>query len=364
MRIAKFTIALFFILILSLIFYFNLSLYYSPALVKENGVNVNEDLVAELRSLKEIMNRGGARDMQRLFPEGYVYMNAIYALAWADLIDPIKDDQGATDLYLEASREIDTAYRNIDSDEGRSVFSKELSLPYGAFYNGWRNYILGRKLEIERAAHRKVSDEMAFRNYCDSIASAIATEQNYLASYPFGTWPTDEVMCVASLAIHDRLYTPLYDTIINNWVQKVKGSLDANGLIPHQVDARSGEIIDPARGSSMSFMLIFLKDIDREFASDQFETYKKHFLDFRFGLPGVLEYPKGTTGYADVDSGPVILKMGASATIVGLRAFSEFDEESISVGIRNGIESFGVTFTWNVKKNYLFVKFKKDYELI
>jgi hypothetical protein len=342
-KIGQITIALFFILILSVIFYLNLSLYYSPVLLKENGVNVNEELVAELRSLKEVMNEGGARDMQMLFPEGYVYMNAIYALAWADFIDPIKDDQGASGLYLEASGEIDTAYRSIDSDEGRSVFSKELSLPYGAFYNGWRNYVLGRKLEIERASHRKVSDELAFRNYCDSIASAIAAEQNYLASYPYGTWPTDELMCVASLAIYNRLYTPLYDTLIYNWVQKVKGGLDANGLIPHQVDARSGEIIDPARGSSMSFMLIFLKDIDPEFASDQFETYKKHFVDFRFGLPGVLEYPRGTTGYADVDSGPVILRMGASATIVGLRTFNEFNEGSISVGIRNGIESFWVT---------------------
>ena len=355
----KIAISFFSILILFVILYFNHGLYYSPSLTTEDDVDVNEELLAELRGVREALNKGADREMQGLYPEGYLFMNSLYALAWADFIEPIKDDpdlylQDAPNLYLESLSEKDIAYRKIDSDEGRAIFESELPLPYGAFYNGWRNYILARKLEIERVGRRKASDYEAFVNQCEAITLAIRQKETYLASYIDSTWPADEVMCVASLAIHDRIYIPRYDTIIKEWVQKIKGDLDGNGLIPHQVDARSSEIIESARGSSMSLMLAFLNDIDPTFARQQFEIYKKEFVDLRFGLPGIREYPKGTEGEGDVDSGPVIFGIGASATIVGMRVFNEYDDRPVPVAIRNGIESFGMPVNFNGRKEYLF----------
>jgi hypothetical protein len=69
----------------------------------------------------------------------------------------------------------------------------------------------------------------------------------------------------------------------------------------------------------MALMLIFLKTFDEQFARDQFVLFKENFVDSEFGLVGVREYPKGTSGDSDIDSGPVIMNFGAAATIVACR---------------------------------------------
>ena len=44
--------------------------------------------------------------------------------------------------------------------------------------------------------------------------------------------------------------------------------------------------------------------------------YKKHFIEYKFGLPAVREYPIGMDSQGDVDSGPVILGIGTSAIAI------------------------------------------------
>lgn len=275
-------------------------------------------------------------------------------LAWADLVTT---SNGHDILYDEAHSEIDKSYRRIDSEVGRAVFSDYLPLPYGAFYNGWRNYLLGKKLGVEKPDQRSNDEVQAFKNQCDQIAEAIEKSKSlYLSSYRSGTWPGDNLICIASLALHDKLFEPQYQRIISRWLERVKQNLDDNGLIPHAVSSTTGKILEPARGSSQSLMLIFLREIDAGFGDDQFTKYKELFLDKRVGIYGIREYPKGSSGSGDVDSGPVLFQIGASATIVGLRTMMEYDENSVAVALRNGIESFGIPTKDGGSKKYLFGK--------
>jgi len=112
----------------------------------------------------------------------------------------------------------------------------------------------------------------------------------------------------------------VYDSFVNTWLEDVKGSLDSiTGLIPHEVDFETQTVLEGAKGSSQSLMLNFLIEIDSTFAKAQFEKYRTQFLDYRFGLPGIREYPKGTKSGADIDSGSVLLGIGGSASLVGQR---------------------------------------------
>lgn len=100
-------------------------------------------------------------------------------------------------------------------------------------------------------------------------------------------------------------------------------------------------------------MLNFLLEIDKEFAMAQFERYQNQFLDTRFGLPGIREYPKGTSGLADVDSGPILLDIGGAASLVGQRTMARYAAIKTAIGLRNSIESFGLAYAKNGYKKYV-----------
>jgi hypothetical protein len=125
------------------------------------------------------------------------------------------------------------------------------------------------------------------------------------------------------------------------------------GMLPHSVHSVTKEITEDARGSSMSLMLVFLSEIDPAMAREQWILYKKHFVDTVFGMTGIREYPKGTTGYGDIDSGPLLFDLGSAATIVGMPAAFTAQDTTLSIAIRSEIEAFGFP-TGRDHKRYVF----------
>jgi len=90
-----------------------------------------------------------------------------------------------------------------------------------------------------------------------------------------------------------------------------------------------------------------LYDVDPDFALDQYQRTRRAFVASHVGiLPGVLEYPAGTSGHGDVDSGPLIFGLSGAATIVGIAAAtvhgdSEFVDATASGGHALGFPVFG-----------------------
>jgi hypothetical protein len=338
---------LFLFSIVGVLFFFNVGFYYSPDFEASASGEWNEDVYHQLIHLKQEMHTGAARDMQKLFPEGDLFMNALYGLAWTDLQHKPGD---------EASEEIDWALAEMGSEKGRRIFSKNLPLAYGVFYRGWTNYLTGRRLEANPVSLDSRDVNLAnFRLNCHDIAQAYRkAKKPYLQSFPDGTWPADNMLAIASLASYNRYFDTLrYQPIIEDWLVKVKTQLDpTTGLIPHIVyEDRPPQ---GARGSSQSLILSLLPEIDSVFAAEQYALYQKHFVDSRLGLPGIREYPKGIDGGGDIDSGPVIWGIGGAASVVGQRAAYVNGDFKLYKGLRNSIETFGVGFTWSGKKRYVF----------
>jgi len=339
---------------IAFILYFNCGVYYNPVMVSRgNHIPVNRDVLEQLKFLKGRMHAGAALDMQKVYPEGYVFMQALYGLTWCDVADALQTDKA---LYAEAIEEVDWSCWNMRSKEAKRPFDQSLPLPYGAFYCGWSNYLLGRKLLAE-GGDREQSDVEDFRTGCAGIADFFRNNATpYPESYRESSWPADAVMCVASLAIHDRIFKPLYGDVINTWLKRVRGQVDSIGLIPHSVEAATGIPLEQARGSSQCLMLNFLWDIDQEFAREQFDIFKQRFPDKCFGLYGIREYPRGISGTGDVDSGPVVFQIGAAASIVGMRTLNTYGEKEHAASLRNGIEAFGFPVHQSGAKMYLFGK--------
>ncbi len=308
---------------------FNLSLHHTPAYLGMECISPNEDLLAQDRFLREAVNSGADREMQRLFPEGKLFMQTLAGLVNRSAAYSI-DEEFLTRLQRDTS--------------SRKIFPRALPLPYGAFYRGWRHL-----------AYRH--DKYLYREIRVALAQS---ESPYLESYHDGAWPADMVVLMAALQPSYSLeYTAAErDTIhrlTQNWLNRIRNHLDpVTGMLPHLVDARSGATIQGARGSSSSLILSLLPDIDSSFAEEQFQLYEKYFVASRLGLPAIREYPVGATGRGDIDSGPVIWGIGGAASIVGQRAAGINGRTELFLGLRAAIQSFGLAFTWRGKRRYLF----------
>ena len=338
------------IVVLLVILFSNINLYYTPEITFVAPDSVRADLLKELRGLKSALHDNADIKMQRLYPEGYLFMNAIYGLAWCNFMEGLSNE---SEYFEEGTVELKKTWDKIDSDRGRSPFNESLPLRYGAFYTGWSTYFLGRKLSLEHPTKRKESEVTYFKQQCDSIA-AVVKERIYPVSYYGSAWPADAILCIASLSLHDKLFGPRYTGVRKAWLEKVKNNLDVHGLIPHSASPLNGKPVESARGSSQGLMLIFLREIDASFASEQFAIYRSNFLDRTLGLSGIREYPKGEFGIGDVDSGPMLFQIGSAATLVGMQTLYLYGDVENSVQMRDAIEAVAFPYERDDRKFYLF----------
>ncbi len=349
-KILNLIFALPIIILLIMILVINVKLHDTSELNIVNNDTMNVEVLAELRGLKFAIANNADEDMQQLFPEGFVFMNALYGLAWCNFIEGINP---ASEYFNEGRQEIQKACNKINSAYGRSSFDENLQIPYGAFYAGWSTYLLGKKLQLEQPGTGNPDEVNFFKNQCLLISGAIQTK-TFPVSYHGGAWPADAMMCIAALSLHDKIYSPLFKDVIGAWIAQVKAKLDHQGLIPHAVDATTGEPTENARGSSQSLMLIFLREIDSQFADQQFSIYETKFPDIRLGLCGVREYPQNGPGAGDVDSGLVMFGMGSASTIVGVGTMYQFNKNDEGDKIRQTVEALGFPLKFSSRKIYLF----------
>ncbi len=327
----------------------NISLY-GPAFTRDEEYG---DIVRQLNFLeKELKEDHLGRNMQMIFPEGYVFIYALYGLTWAELAqaDTVYGKTG-----IRAINEAIYAYESIDSNTGKSTFSPSLNPEYGIYYSGWRNYLLAKILQIQNPPGEVLNYTQTLKARCEEIAKAFRQSKSpYLSSYPGQSWPADSFLAMASLAIHDKLFGPVYREDITNWLHKVRALLDKEtGLLAHKTDAESGMVTETSRGGSMALMLRLLAEIDTDLAYEQYALFKKHFVSTALGLPMVREYPKGSFGLGDIDSGPVILGTGFAGTIVSIGTYRTFGEPIRADRQYRTVTAFGLARTDEGHKSYL-----------
>ncbi|RYU96493.1 hypothetical protein [Emticicia agri] len=340
----------FLLLLLFMLIHLSVKLYDQPELIIDNNHVLNQDVIKQLHFLKNEIHQGKADELQQIFPEGFIFFHVIYGLTWCELID--KTDK-RSQLAKEAIEEIDWAIKQVNSAKGKKTFRKNLSLEYGAFYQGWTTLLSGKKLSLIDSSQRRSIDIENFSLKCEKIAHAFEAKGfSYLRSYSSGTWQADNIICLASLALHDRLFAPKYQEVINKCVTYIKTDLDRNtGLIPHSTDEKY------PRGSSQSLINVFLPEIDSVLAEQQYVKFKAHFLDRRLGLVAIREFPKGHVGAGDIDSGPIIWDVGGVASIVGIKAMAIHKDFAIVRSLRNNIEGLSYPISGKQQKKYFFGTF-------
>lgn len=306
---------------------------------------------AQLEFLAQALDQGGAVRMQRWFPEGYVFTWALYGLASAQVArEMARDDPERASLLRGAQH----AVRAVRSDSARSTFDAELSPPGGVFYSAWSLYVLAEY--VRAAGQANVSDAVLtmFRDECDRFALALASSESpFLESYRSLVWPADTAVGIAALGIYDSAVAPRFEETIRRWVIAARARLDPRvGALAHSAAHGTGAPLGGVRGGSLALMSRVLIDADSAFAAEQFRVLRDQFVDYRFGFPGVREYPHGVEGVGDVDSGPVIMGFAGPAVVVGAGAARVHGDRRLADILFGMVEVAGVPLQMGKTRRY------------
>lgn len=287
----------------------------------------------QLTFLRGALDAGAGERAQRLFPEGHFFAHVLYGLARVEYAARFGTGEPQR---IEAVREAGWALEQLDSPVGRAPFNPDLTPAYGVFYVGWTTWLRGGVLALEAPERRDPVQVRRFAEDSAALGAAFdAAGTPYLPAYSGQAWPVDSTVAVAALRLHDTLLPPRYAGTVDRWLDGVRQRLDPRtGLMPHRVDPDTGMPVEVARGTSQSMIHRFLPEVDGDFAREQYLRFRDRFVTTPLRLgPAVREYPEGTSGVGDVDSGPLLLGVSLSATVVTLGAAQVHGDDRLAAAL-------------------------------
>jgi hypothetical protein len=195
-----------------------------------------------------------------------------------------------------------------------------------AAYLGYFNLLLG--------LHVRIDSNSAYAALNDRISTALAGRLEaspilLLESYPGETYPVDNCAVIGSLGLHSRRTGGAHDDLLRRWVDTCRARYvgKQTGLLIQAVDTRTGKPLDLPRGSGTALGLFFLSFADARLSEELYRAACRELGGSFLGFGGVREYARGTTGeHGDIDSGPIVMGFGLSATgflIAGTRMFDD-----------------------------------------
>ena len=164
----------------------------------------------------------------------------------------------------------------------------------------------------------------------------------------------DMMVAIVALSDYEKLNKSKYATTIDQWINQAKSDwLDANtGLLVSFLD-ESGHPDATIKGSYTALNCYYLTKIDADFAKEQYENLKIHFLQ-TFPVSGIKEYHDRSCWLGlDIDGAPIILNLSPSGTAFAIGAATYFKDIKFRKSLLKTAEIAGHTIKWNDKRHYL-----------
>ena len=178
-------------------------------------------------------------------------------------------------------------------------------------------------LNLGLSAYSLVSDDGHFKAINDHLSKILlfSMEQSggaSLQSWPHELWHMDTTSALASLYLWDAPEFRHRVKVITlrhlHW--RKKNETMANGL------TKAGDREQISRGCDLSYQLCCLPFLDAQYSKEIYEAYcKYHWVDYGL-IYGFTEWPRGykVKGLGDIDSGPVFMEIGGTASGMGVAA--------------------------------------------
>ena len=186
----------------------------------------------------------------------------------------------------------------------------------------WTGY-----LNMALGMHRLLEPGSRFIPLHDRLTAALVRRMvrepfAALATYPGETYPPDMATVAGSVGLYQRATgRDEYEPALKAWLASFqRQAVDPlTGLVYQSLDTGSGSAADKPRASGTAFSVYFLSFADPGVSGTLYQASRSRCAHSFAGFGGISEYPEGVTaGRGDVDSGPVIFGVGASATAFSL----------------------------------------------
>lgn len=261
----------------------------------------NRSIKNQINYLSKIIDAGYDDQLQKRFPEGKLFSNALLALSTIEFCDKQRI------VSQEYSYIVDSCIRRIQSSRARSTFDADMIPRYGMFYCGWSNLIYTSYINSPLFSKSKLKSEVEEESEKISLAisETLLDSIRILNSYKGSNWPADNFIGIISVK---------HDSLKLDWIDRLFQTAEhTSGLIHH-----SGSNKMNIRGSSSAMITYCLKKAHYPDIEKYNQTYKDIFVHSFFGIQLVKENEDGSNRM-DVDSGPVLFGYGASATIMNIK---------------------------------------------
>jgi hypothetical protein len=163
-------------------------------------------------------------------------------------------------------------------------------------------------------------------------------------SYPDECWLFCNTVALAAMRFSDVLDGTDHRAFFKEWLATAKAKLvdPVTGILVSSFTL-DGKPNDGPEGSSIWFASHCLRLVDEGFARDQFERARSHLARSALGFAWAREWPSSWVGVPDVDSGPIVPIVDASAGSSGCAfvAASSFEDRDFLSGLLASIDFAG-----------------------
>jgi hypothetical protein len=199
-------------------------------------------------------------------------------------------------------------------------------LPYAqrADYLGTgRSLFVDGEILVMLGARRLIADD-AWRDEMDARAAIVAESFGagsalpIAESYPDEGWMFCHAMAMIGLRMHEVLDGADHSALTGRWAEAVRTELvhPQTGLLVSEFDMQ-GNPMDGPEGSSIWLVAVGMQLIDPDFAQQQYDLAREQLGGRILGMGYAREWPRGHEGAVDIDSGPLVPVIDASASSSG-----------------------------------------------
>ncbi|MBI4601757.1 MAG: hypothetical protein HY721_07335 [Planctomycetes bacterium] len=182
-----------------------------------------------------------------------------------------------------------------------------------------RSLFVDGEIALMLASRRMVEEKDAYRALLRERATVILESLEagpFLCaeSYPDECWMFCNAAALAALKLQDSLDGTDHGTFFRKWLDLAGSRLvDPRTGILVSSFSLDGGVRDGPEGSTIWTVCHFLSLVAPAFAEDQYRRARKELGRDVLGFGYALEWPRSWTGPMDVDSGPIVPLVGASA---------------------------------------------------
>lgn len=198
-----------------------------------------------------------------------------------------------------------------------------------------------------------------YRRLCETMHRRLLDTPNMnLPTYPDeGVYVPDMLVAIVALSLYSQQNDGEYRATVQNWIEQAKQQwLDPetqliSSFLPDETMGMYKNA--PIKGSYTALSCYYLTFVDKDFARDQYEKLKVHFLQRKL-MTGFKEYYDRRCWLGmDIDAGPIICNLNPTGTAFGVGSVTFFEDWDLRKSMLKTGEIAGTTWHSQGKSHYL-----------